>query len=164
MIITCHKPRDLKEFRSCFHSSSSHNNGWKYWNNEVRPRLDGVLWYLNVGCESLTETQDVKPPPQLGLVFTDCEAGSLVSARQPEDVSTNQSASWKFLPADDFVSEEDSLHLWVLDVVAPLILHHLLGGGVDEPDVEVLLLSDSWNIDIGTLSLVNVTRFDSPLG
>ena len=67
----------------------------------------------------------------------------MVSARHPEDVSTNQKASLKFLPADDFMSEEDSLHLWVLDVVAPFILHHLLGGGVDEPDVEVLLLSDS---------------------
>ena len=67
----------------------------------------------------------------------------MVSARQPEDVSTNQRASLKFLPADDFVSEEDSLHLRVLDVVAPFILHNLLGGGVDEPDVEVLLLSDS---------------------
>ena len=41
------------------------------------------------------------------------------------------------------MSEEDSLHLRVLDVVAPLVLHHVLGGGVDEPDVEVLLLSDS---------------------
>ena len=67
----------------------------------------------------------------------------MVSARQPEDVSTNQKASFKFLPADDFVSEEDSLHLRVLDVVAPFILHNLLGGGVDESDVEVLLLSDS---------------------
>ena len=79
----------------------------------------------------------------------------MVSARQPEDVSTNQRASLKFLPADDFVSEEDSLHLRVLDVVAPFILHNLLGGGVDESDVEVLLLSDSLNIYIGTLSLVN---------
>ena len=70
----------------------------------------------------------------------------------------------KFLPADDFVSEEDSLHLRVLDVVAPLILHNLLGGGVDESDVEVLLLSDSLNIYIGTLSLVNQSMFDSPLG
>ena len=41
------------------------------------------------------------------------------------------------------MSEEDSLHLWVLDVVAPLVLHDMLGGGVDESDVEVLLLSDS---------------------
>ena len=47
------------------------------------------------------------------------------------------------LPAYDLVSQEDSLHLRVLDMVAALILHHLLGGGVDEPDVEVLLLSDT---------------------
>ena len=43
-------------------------------------------------------------------------------------------------PADDLVSEEDSLHLRVLDMIAPLVLDHLLGRGVDEADVEVLLL------------------------
>ena len=114
-------------------------------NVRVRPSLDLVCcqvvifkcwlevtdWHSR--CKATTSTR-----PRLY-----CEAGPLVSARQPEDVSTNQSASWKFLPADDFMSEEDSLHLWVLDVVAPLVLHDLLGGGVDESDVEVLLLSDS---------------------
>ena len=29
------------------------------------------------------------------------------------------------LPADDFVGEENPLHLWVFDMVASLILHHL---------------------------------------
>ena len=70
-------------------------------------------------------------------------------------MSANRMEILSVLPADDFVSKKDSLHLRVLDVVAPLILHNLLGGGVDESDVEVLLLSDSWNIYIGTLSLVN---------
>ena len=46
-------------------------------------------------------------------------------------------------PADDLMGQEDSLHLRVLDMIASLVLHHLLGGGVDEPDVEVLLLPDT---------------------
>ena len=48
-------------------------------------------------------------------------------------------------PADDLVGEEDSLHLWVLDMIAPLILDHLLGRGVDETDVDVLLLPHACN-------------------
>lgn len=44
-------------------------------------------------------------------------------------------------PADDFMGEEDSLHLRVLDMIASLILHDLLGRGVDESDVQVLLLT-----------------------
>ena len=44
-------------------------------------------------------------------------------------------------PADDLMSEEDSLHLRVLDMIAPLVLHHLLGRGVDESDVDVLFLT-----------------------
>ena len=64
------------------------------------------------------------------------------------------------LPADDFVSKKDSLHLRVLDMVTALILHHLLGGGVDEPDVEVLLLSDTWTFqsDLVVVSLVCLTH------
>ena len=46
-------------------------------------------------------------------------------------------------PADDLVGEEDSLHLRVLDMIAPLILDHLLGRGVDESDVQVLLLTNA---------------------
>ena len=46
-------------------------------------------------------------------------------------------------PADDLVGEEDSLHLRVLDMIAPLILDHLLGRGVDESDVQVLFLTNA---------------------
>ena len=48
-------------------------------------------------------------------------------------------------PADDLVGEEDSLHLRVLDMIAPLVLDHLLGRGVDETDVDVLLLPHACN-------------------
>ena len=37
--------------------------------------------------------------------------------------------------------EQHPLHLGILDVVAALVLHNLLGGGVDEADEDVLLLS-----------------------
>lgn len=46
-------------------------------------------------------------------------------------------------PAYDLVSEEDSLHLRVLDMIASLVLDNLLGRGVDEADVDVLLLPDA---------------------
>ena len=45
-----------------------------------------------------------------------------------------------FLPANDLVGEEDPLHLGVLDMVAALILHHLLAGRVNQTDEDVLLL------------------------
>ena len=48
-------------------------------------------------------------------------------------------------PADDLVGEEDSLHLRVLDMIAPLVLDNLLGRGVDETDVDVLLLPHAFN-------------------
>ena len=44
-------------------------------------------------------------------------------------------------PADDLMGQEDSLHLRVLDMIASLVLDHLLGRGVDESDVQVLLLT-----------------------
>ena len=48
-------------------------------------------------------------------------------------------------PADDLVGEEDSLHLRVLDMIASLVLDNLLGRGVDETDVDVLLLPHAFN-------------------
>ena len=44
-------------------------------------------------------------------------------------------------PADDLMGQKDSLHLRVLDMIASLVLHHLLGREVDESDVQVLLLT-----------------------
>ena len=44
-------------------------------------------------------------------------------------------------PADDLMGQEDSLHLRVLDMIASLVLDNLLGRGVDESDVQILLLT-----------------------
>ena len=182
---TCHKRRDRRVSRFCFHSSFSQRSGYKHIFKIIFPHIF-VFLFVNIfpikDIEMSGARQWLRSQSSLSWARPQVPASHWSSwpqywpligpdvATQP--LSTNRKPVWGqggdqvqifsfldlmkiakgntflndslifdidellifvivrlyieiILPADDLVSQEDSLHLRVLDMVASLVLHNL---------------------------------------
>ena len=150
MFLTCRTQPGRKESRFCCRSSSSQHSGWNIFLTLTNIFISTLLRSRSSAIQMARARQrlsQVAASRQQLLASVRRPASCLpwgrfwlADTRRRQPRSANQKRRPKarmnrqhtvFLPADDLVGEEDPLHLGVLDMVASLILHHLLAGRVD---------------------------------